>query len=582
MGCRGSALKRRHHAEAWHGTQRIAPCRVNEIASRSGYLDRMVDLTGIQRASSGFPADGAHSASVPVPLRSEHPLAVAGLAVLLVAAIGLRLVPVIFVPSINWWDEIFQATEQAHRLVFGYGLIPWEFQLGARSWLLPGFVAGLLELSRAIGDGPDYYLPLIATTFAALGAVPVFCCFQWCRRRFGLTGAFLGAALVAAAPEMVYFGARVLSEVIAAHLLVVAYYLLEPGYTVNSRRRIMAAGALFGLVCLLRVQLAPAVAIIALWWVWGAWWRTRLVPLVAGGLVVLVLGGGVLDWATLGYPFASVWRYVLYNIFYGVSSGFGTQPWNYYLLGELGLWTGGAAFVVLLVGLGAWRMPVLLVAAVTIIAVHSGIGHKEYRFIYPAMQLTMILAGVGLAQLADWGATVLRRRGIERGAVAASAVLVLGYWGVVAFNVWTGPTMLGLRQQLNNHISAAFMVARLPALCGLGLYGSEGRDWAGYGGYTYLHRPLPIYWPSDTSELVAEASAFNTLIYTIAPPRELGFETTRCFGPVCVAERPGGCAARPMAAMPFPDSLVDLAPPKDNFEAIPGRLSGRVSLPAGH
>ncbi len=537
----------------------------------------MVDLTGIERASSRFPTGGARSAPVPVPvpLRSEHRLAPAGLAVLMLAAIGLRLVPVIFVPSINWWDEIFQATEQAHRLVYGYGLVPWEFQLGARSWLLPGVVAGLIELTRAIGEGPDYYLPAIATSFAALAAVPVFCCFQWCRRRFGLAGAFVGAGLVAAAPELVYFGARVLSEVIAAHLLVIAFYLLDPGYTVTSRRRIMAAGALFGLICLLRVQLAPAVAVVVLWSVWGGWRTrpallTRLLPLVAGGSAALALGG-VLDWLTLGYPFASVWRYVLYNLFYGVSSGFGTEPWNYYLLGELGLWGGGAAFLVLVVGLGAWRMPALLVAAATIIAVHSGIGHKEYRFIYPAMLLAMVLAGIGLAQLAYWGEEVLRRRGIVRGAAAACAVLVSGYWGIVAYNVWTGATMVGLRQQLYNHISAASFVARMPASCGLGLYGSEGRDWAGYGGYTYLHRPLPIYWPADTAELVSEASAFDTLIYTIAPPHELGFETTRCFGPVCVARRPGGCAARPMPAMPFPDSLVGIAPPKENFEAIPGR-----------
>jgi hypothetical protein len=36
------------------------------------------------------------------------PVAVAG---------ALRLVPVVFVPSFNWGDEIFQAIEPAHRLV---------------------------------------------------------------------------------------------------------------------------------------------------------------------------------------------------------------------------------------------------------------------------------------------------------------------------------------------------------------------------------------------------------------------------------------------------------------------------------
>ena len=38
----------------------------------------------------------------------------------------------------------------------------WEFQLGARSWLLPGITAALMEVARLFGDGPDYYVPLIA------------------------------------------------------------------------------------------------------------------------------------------------------------------------------------------------------------------------------------------------------------------------------------------------------------------------------------------------------------------------------------------------------------------------------------
>src|SRR5215831_5868028 len=85
------------------------------------------------------------------------------LAVLVALAILLRLQPLLVEPSAVWPDEIFQTAEPAHLLVFGSGLVAWEFQLGVRSWILPGIIAGLMELSRALGDGPDYYLPLIAT-----------------------------------------------------------------------------------------------------------------------------------------------------------------------------------------------------------------------------------------------------------------------------------------------------------------------------------------------------------------------------------------------------------------------------------
>jgi hypothetical protein len=80
-------------------------------------------------------------------------------------------------------------------------------------------------------------------------------------------------------------------------------------------------------------------------------------------------------------------------------------------------------------------------------------------------------------------------------------------------------------------------------------------DWTSYGGYTYLHRPVPMYWPKDEAEIEALAAGFDTLVYTKAPPEGLGFMPQRCFGEVCVARRSGGCAALPMLAMPFPSRV---------------------------
>jgi hypothetical protein len=249
-------------------------------------------------------------------------------------ALLLRLQPILMEPSAVWPDEIFQTSEPAHRLVFGSGLVAWEFQLGVRSWMLPGIIAGLMELSRISGDGPDYYLPVIAVGFAALAAAPVVCCFLWCRPLFGVTGALLAGLAVAIAAEPVYFGARTLSETVAGHLLIVAIWALEPGYPVISRRRQFVGGALLGFVFATRVQLAPAIAVAMLWTNWRAD-RGRVAAIIAG-IAAILATAAMLDTLTLGYPFASIWRYLLYNVFYGVSSTFGVEPWPYYLLGELG------------------------------------------------------------------------------------------------------------------------------------------------------------------------------------------------------------------------------------------------------
>ena len=126
-------------------------------------------------------------AAVRRPSRSkERQLAAVALFAIAAVAIALRLIPIVVVPSVDWADEIFQVLEPAHRLVYGFGLVTWEFQLGVRSWLMPGLVAGMMELSRIFGDGPDYYLPAVTVGLAAIGTIPVLCCFQLCRRRFGL------------------------------------------------------------------------------------------------------------------------------------------------------------------------------------------------------------------------------------------------------------------------------------------------------------------------------------------------------------------------------------------------------------
>jgi GPI mannosyltransferase 3 len=485
---------------------------------------------------------------------NERRIAPAGLAVLMALAVVLRLVPTVFEPSMVWADEIFQTSEQAHRLVYGSGLVPWEFQLGMRSWLLPGVIAALMELSRIAGDGPDYYIPLIAGSFAALAAVPVVCCFLWGRRLFGPFGGWIAGAVVVVAPEAVYFGARTLCETVAAHLLIVALYLLEPGYRVTSRGRLFVGGLVLALVFVLRIQLAPALVVVALWTCWRA--VPERVPALLAGAAVVLAAAGLLDTVTLGYPLASVWRNLVYNVYYDASSTFGVEAWHFYLRGELGVWGGGAAALLLLAALAARRMPLPLAAAVTILVVHSAIGHKEYRFIYPAAMLIMVLAGIGLAQVADWGRGWMLERGARKSAATAGSVaVVLTWWCLVSFHVWTGAALTAHRYRGHDNLRAISFVAHGPAVCGLGLYGLDGEDWVDYGGYTYFHRPVPMYWPKDEAEFDTLTTGFDALVYVKAPPERLGFTPQRCFGNVCVARRSGGCASLPMLAMPFPSTV---------------------------
>ncbi len=502
--------------------------------------------------------DTTDAAATVVP-DDDARLATTACTVLFAVAVALRLVPILLYPSLNWADEIFQAIEPAHRLVYGTGLVPWEFQLGARSWLLPGVIAGLMEIARLVGPGPDYYLPVIAIAFAALAAAPVACCFLWCRRLFGLPAAIAGATVVAVAPDLIYFGARTLTEVVAGNLLIVALFALEPGTDDIGRRRLLLGGLLLGLVFVLRVHLAPALALIVLWTGLRAP-RARL-PLIAAGIGIVLAADGGLDAVTLGYPFASIWRYLSYNVIYGVSSTFGVEPWSYYGVGEIGIWRGALPVLALLALLGARRKPILLAPALAIIVLHTAFAHKEYRFIYPALVLLTVLAGIGLAGAIDF----IRRRpspnGMRSGVdVWLAAIVGTGFWCALAFGVWIGPDMTALRNRAHDLLMASSFVAHEPDVCGIGLSIRATEGWIASGGYSYLHQRVPLYWPETPAELTAESGSFNALIINGEPPDDQGFKVLQCFGETCIARRSGGCTELAMQPMPYPTPIATLAP----------------------
>jgi len=63
-----------------------------------------------------------------------------GLPVILLVALALRAA-LLVTPRSFHPDEVFQYLEQAHRIVFGYGVVPWEYNYGIRSWLLPAVLS---------------------------------------------------------------------------------------------------------------------------------------------------------------------------------------------------------------------------------------------------------------------------------------------------------------------------------------------------------------------------------------------------------------------------------------------------------
>jgi GPI mannosyltransferase 3 len=103
------------------------------------------------------------------------------LSAVLALAFLLRLIHVFVLPSIHHPDEVFQSVEQAHRLVYGTGIVPWEFVYGIRSWLLPGLIAAVLWAVRPISQEPIVYMAVLGVLGALASLAVPASAFLWAR-----------------------------------------------------------------------------------------------------------------------------------------------------------------------------------------------------------------------------------------------------------------------------------------------------------------------------------------------------------------------------------------------------------------
>ena len=459
-----------------------------------------------------------------------------------------------------WADEIFQTLEQAHRLAFGYGLVPWEFRQGARSWILPGILGALMKALAFVGVKTGLGLAVaIKLLFAGLAAATFYPLLRISQALAGLLAAVLLAATAALFPAALIYGSRAMTEVATAPLLAWGIWLLWPfgmgpatknvvtALPMRARwmagRRLALAGALFGLATVLRYQnlvvLAPILLIVAI----RSRWRSALWLALAMGVVLLA--GGLLDWATWGKPFQSLVVYIRFNLFEGGANQWGVSKRSFYW--EALRATSGPAFVVVLVGFvaGLHRTWQIALPVLVFIVAHSVISHKELRFLYPVLPLFLLCSAVGLGLLLG---KLLLSRSWRRAATAALALLLLFAFGLRSLRVTFsdigqvmlspeigGPTsrlVWGAFDERNRLLSVAGTHADI---CGLAAPGINPY-WT--GGYTYFHRRLPIVWSESRPDLEAANYVLMAPGRRMTDPR---FRPVAERGPYVLFRRDGSC-----------------------------------------
>ncbi len=437
--------------------------------------------------------------------------------------------------GIAWPDEIYQSLEPAHRLVWGRGWVPLEFREGLRTWVLPGLVAGLLELFRGLGlSRPAQYVPAAKLVFAAVGVATAWATARLARRMGAgpLESAMAGALWALAAPA-IYFAPRGLSEPLSAFPVTLGLAWALPREA-SWRERLLGA-SLLGFAVLLRLQDALLCVALAGAWLARRRWREALeVTAVLAGWALLL---GLLDRLTWGGWFHSAIAYWRYNWVQGKGALFGASPAGYYLRV---LWTSMPAVSAVMapaVLLGLLRAPALAAAVGLFLAVHSAIPHKELRFILPVLPAAMALAGVGLSV----ASTRIDRR-LPVGLALLAAIVSGARFHTLTFGE------LGAYDGQRDTVSAyddfapvnrlLLVASELPVLCGLKV---EATHIAWAGGYTYFHRDAPMYSHLGPPRASRHYDVVLTVGYAVPPQAVIARD-----GPLVLARLfQGPCAPDP-------------------------------------
>jgi phosphatidylinositol glycan class B len=283
----------------------------------------------------------------------------------------------------------------------------------------------------------------------------------------------------------------------------------------------------------LRIQIAPAIGVAFL--LMAAAHARRMVPLIAGAAAGLAVVG-VLEWSWWGVPFGGQIGYLEAEFVRHVSRNFGRQPLTFFLKNFVLFYGGALPMVAFLAARGAKTAPVLAICIAALLIPFHFIGHKEYRFVLPAIPPLLALMGIGLAgYMNPLDGRTWKRVAAGIAVSWLTAMAAMG-WSDSYRAYWTMDT---------NRVLAFREIGRDPNACGIALISMR---WYHTPGYSGIGRDIPIYEireEKDLDRLLGAANYVLTGPKAPAPPAPfvLWREYTR---PVELAyRRDGGCTAAP-------------------------------------
>lgn len=316
----------------------------------------------------------------------------------------LRIASVFLVQTWYVPDEYWQSLEVAHKQVFGYGHLTWEWKSGIRSYIHPGLISILYKFLDILSLDNTYLLIFLPRVFQALLSVySDYSFYLWSgRSKWALFS-------ISTAWFWFYIGSRTLINSFETAVTTIAltkfpWVPYSPDQKPGDSKTFIS---LVGLICAMRPTACIIWLPLCVYHVLTAHepiLRTiivRYLPIVALTLTIstaidsFMHGSFILTW----YEFLKL------NVLENISDFYGTHPWHWYLSQGFAVVLGVHTSPFLLAAVHILRhretYPNQLVMLFTVaftITVYSFLPHKEFRFIAGVLPICLFISSQYLSR----------------------------------------------------------------------------------------------------------------------------------------------------------------------------------------
>ncbi len=386
-------------------------------------------------------------------------------------------------------DEIMQYLEPAHRLIFGTGVTYWEFFYGARAWLVPGVVAGMLKVFDLVGLGePFWYVGGVELMFCAVSLMIPVGMYFFARRHFGESSARVALLAGAFWYELVGFAHKPMTEFVATALLMALLALCVraggPDRSVDRAGIVYLVAFIAVLIAAVRLQYAP----VALLLLGVLFFRTGKKVQLAVAAGVFLLAVGVFDALTWdGGLFHSYITNIRFNL--AVDAGRAGETPGYQFLWWLLLASTGLGALCMAIALrDLRRYGFLFVLIGVVLLIHSVQVHKEYRFVFAVIPLWLL---IGADVVARVNKRVWVLAGVLFAAISLGGILNALPSQAQVYRAYSKETgKVGFIRGQDPIFAAYRYLAHAPGVLGVW---QVDRPYFNLPGYYYLHREIPFY-----------------------------------------------------------------------------------------